>query len=302
MKEFIIAAIMILAAAGCGRGTSDADAFGTFEADEVIISAETSGRIISMDVTEGTMVSGGAVIAVTDTTMLVLQRAELDAVTAQAQARLAGIAAQDAVIRQQIENLTVNIERTRRMLADGAATQKQLDDLTGQMEVLLRQAEANGTQRRSVAAEQQGIAARRDILDEQIARSTIHAPFEATVIEKYASAHELTAAGKPLVKLANMKTMKLKVWISGAQLASVKTGSECTVRIDRGEKDFQNYTGSITHIAEKAEFTPKIIQTKEERVTLVYAVTIEVPNDGSIKSGMPGEVIFNPNSLPENNL
>src|SRR5690606_6533152 len=108
-------------------------------------------------------------------------------------------------------------------------TQKQLDDLTGQMEVLLRQAEANGTQRRSVAAEQQGIAARRDILDEQIARSTIHAPFEATVIEKYASAHELTAAGKPLVKLADMKTMKLKVWISGAQLASVKTGSECTV-------------------------------------------------------------------------
>lgn len=292
MKELIIAVVMLLAAAGCGRGVSDADAFGTFEADEVIISAETSGRIISMNVTEGMMVAGGAVIAVTDTTMQVLQRGELDAVTAQAQARLAGIAAQDAVIQQQIENLSVNIERTRRMLADGAATQKQLDDLTGQMEVLLRQAEANNTQRQMVAAEQQGIAAKRAILNEQIARSTVRAPFEATITEKYASAHELTAAGKPLVKLADMKTMKLKVWISGAQLASVKVGSECDVRIDHDEKEFRNYSGTITHVAEKAEFTPKIIQTKEERVTLVYAVTIEVPNDGSIKSGMPGEAIF----------
>ncbi len=292
MKELIIAVVMLLAAAGCGRGVSDADAFGTFEADEVIISAETSGRIISMNVTEGMMVAGGAVIAVTDTTMQVLQRGELDAVTAQAQARLAGIAAQDAVIQQQIENLSVNIERTRRMLADGAATQKQLDDLTGQMEVLLRQAEANNTQRRTVAAEQQGISAKRAILNEQIARSTVRAPFEATITEKYASAHELTAAGKPLVKLADMKTMKLKVWISGAQLASVKVGSECDVRIDHDEKEFRNYSGTITHVAEKAEFTPKIIQTKEERVTLVYAVTIEVPNDGSIKSGMPGEAIF----------
>jgi len=292
MKRVVIPIVLLLAAAGCNRGESDADAWGTFEADEVIISAETPGRIISMDVTEGMLVAGGAVIAVTDTTMPVLQRGELDAVTAQAQARLAGIAAQDAVIRQQMDNLAVNIERTRRMLADGAATQKQLDDLTGQMEVLRRQGEANGTQRRSVAAEQQGIAAKRAVLDEQIARSTVRAPYDATVIEKYASAHELTAAGKPLVKLADMKTMKLKVWVSGAQLAEVKTGTTCTVRIDQGKKEFKNYTGTVTHIAEKAEFTPKIIQTKEERVTLVYAVTIEVPNDGSIKSGMPGEAIF----------
>jgi len=293
MKRVVIPIVLLLAAAGCNRGESDADAWGTFEADEVIISAETPGRIIRMDVTEGMLVAGGAVIAVTDTTMPVLQRGELDAVTAQAQARLAGIAAQDAVIRQQMDNLAVNIERTRRMLADGAATQKQLDDLTGQMEVLRRQGEANGTQRRSVAAEQQGIAAKRAVLDEQIARSTVRAPYDATVIEKYASAHELTAAGKPLVKLADMKTMKLKVWVSGAQLAEVKTGTTCTVRIDQGKKEFKNYTGTVTHIAEKAEFTPKIIQTKEERVTLVYAVTIEVPNDGSIKSGMPGEAIFN---------
>ena len=292
MKKLLIPIVFLLAA-GCGRGESDADAFGTFEADEVIISSETSGKIVLMDVTEGMVVAGGAVIAVTDTTMAVLQRAELDAVTAQAQARLAGIAAQDAVIRQQIENLSVNIDRTRRMLADGAATQKQLDDLTGQMEVLRRQSDANNTQRRAVAAEMQGVEAKCALLNEQIARSTIRAPFDATVIEKYVSAHEITATGKPLVKIADMKSMELKVWVSGAQLAEVKLGAGCTVRIDEGEKGFKNLTGTIRHVSEKAEFTPKIIQTKEERVTLVYAVTIEVPNDGSIKAGMPGEAIFN---------
>jgi len=238
-------------------------------------------------------VSGGAVIAVTDTTMLVLQLAELEAVTAAAQARLAGIAAQDAVIRQQMDNLNINIGRTRRMLADGAATQKQLDDLTGQLEVLKRQSETNTTQRRSVAAEIQGVEAKRAVINEQIARSTITAPFDATVIETYASAHELTAAGKPLVKLADLKTMRLKVWVSGAQLHAVKIGDSCTARIDDGEKGFRTFTGTITRVADKAEFTPKIIQTKEERVTLVYAVTIEVANDGSIKPGMPGEAIFN---------
>lgn len=292
MKRYLVPTAVLLLAAACGRGESDADAWGTFEAEEVIISAETSGKILAMNVTEGTVIEGGAVIAVTDTVMAVLQRAELDAVTASAQSRLAGIAAQDAVIRQQIDNLNVNIGRTHRMLADGAATPKQLDDLTGQMEVLRKQAEANNLQRRTVAAEMQGVEAKRALLNEQIARSTVRSPITATVIEKYASAYELITVGKPLVKLADMKTMKLKVWVSGAQLAQVKTGARCTIRIDDGAKGFRSYNGTVTHISEKAEFTPKIIQTKEERVTLVYAVIIELPNNGSIKSGMPGEAIF----------
>ncbi len=293
MKNYIIPVALLMLLSGCGRGESDADAWGTFEADDIIISAETSGRIVAMDADEGMDVSGGAVIAVTDTTMLVLQLAELEAVTAAAQARLAGIAAQDAVIRQQMDNLNINIGRTRRMLADGAATQKQLDDLTGQLEVLKKQSDTNSTQRRSVAAEIQGVEAKRAVINEQIARSTVKAPFDATVIETYASAHELTAAGKPLVKLADLRTMRLKVWVSGAQLHAVKIGDSCTARIDDGEKGFRTFTGTITRVADKAEFTPKIIQTKEERVTLVYAVTIEVANDGSIKPGMPGEAIFN---------
>lgn len=291
MKTYLLP-VLLLFLLSCGRGDDAADAWGTFEAEELIISSETPGRIISMDVTEGMVVSGGAVIAVTDTVMLVLQRHELDAVTASARSRLAGIAAQDAVLRQQMDNLKINIERTRRMLADGAATTRQLDDLTGQMEVLVKQAEANNTQRQTVAAELQGIDAKRAIIGEQLRRSIVRAPISSTVIEKYASAHELTATGKPLVKLADMGTMKLRVWVSGADLVKVKTGASCTARIDDGVNGFRSYTGTISHVAEKAEFTPKIIQTKEERVALVYAVTILVPNDGSIKSGMPGEVIF----------
>jgi len=130
------------------------------------------------------------------------------------------------------------------------------------------------------------------ILNEQIKRSSVISPLKGTIIEKYSEAGEMTAAGKPLVKIADLSLIKLKVYVSGAQLGSIKTGGECTVRVDDGKKEYTSFPGTVSYISEKAEFTPKIIQTKEERVTLVYAVTIDVKNDGTMKSGMPGEVIF----------
>jgi HlyD family secretion protein len=292
MKKYLIPLLIITVAAGCGRSKSEADAWGNFESDEVIISSESSGPIVSMPVEEGMTIATGAVISVTDTVMLQLQRAELKAALASAQSRLSTISSQNAVLKQQMDNLQINIDRAKRMLADNAATQKQLDDLTGQMDVLKLQVAANNTQKSTVAAEVESVNAKAAILDEQIRRSTIKAPLDGTIIEKYVMCHELTAAGKPLVKMSDMRVMKLKVWVSGAQLAGVKNGASCTVRIDDGAKGYKSFTGTISHISEKAEFTPKIIQTKEERVALVYAVTIDVPNDGSIKSGMPGEAIF----------
>jgi HlyD family secretion protein len=125
-----------------------------------------------------------------------------------------------------------------------------------------------------------------------VVRSNVISPLKGTIIEKYSEAGELTAAGKPLVKIADLSIIKLKVYVSGAQLGSVKIGQQCTVRTDNGVKGYSTYTGTISYISGKAEFTPKIIQTKEERVTLVYAVTINVKNDGTLKSGMPGEAIF----------
>jgi HlyD family secretion protein len=186
----------------------------------------------------------------------------------------------------------VNISRIEKMLKDEAATQKQYDDLTGQVAVLRKQIAANNTQKASVAAELTVYKSKRATVNEQINRCLIKSPLKGTVIEKYSEEGEITAAGKPLAKVADLSIIKLKVFVSGAQIGKIKTGQACTVRIDNGEKGYSSFPGSVSYISEKAEFTPKIIQTKEERVALVYAVNIDVSNDGTLKSGMPGEALF----------
>jgi HlyD family secretion protein len=178
------------------------------------------------------------------------------------------------------------------MLKDDAATKKQYDDLIGQVAVLEKQIAANNTQKSSIAAELAVYESKKATLNEQITRSSVKSPLSGTIIEKYAEAGETTAAGRPLVKIADLSTMKLKVYVSGAQMGDLKIGAECTVRIDNGKRGYKSFPGTISYISDKAEFTPKIIQTREERVTLVYAVTINVKNDGTMKSGMPGEAIF----------
>jgi HlyD family secretion protein len=205
---------------------------------------------------------------------------------------ISSINAQNDILNQQIENINVNISRFGKMLKDDAATQKQYDDLTGQVAVLQKQIMANNTQKASVAAELSVSESKKATLNDQIKRCYVKSPLKGTIIEKYSEAGEITAAGKPLVKIADLSVMKLKVYVSGAQLGTVKIGKQCTVRIDNGKKGYTSFPGIISYISDKAEFTPKIIQTKEERVILVYAVDIEVKNDGSIKSGMPGEAKF----------
>jgi len=277
---------------GCNNKSDEADAYGNFEATEVIVSAENSGRILKFDVIEGTEIDQGTEIALIDTTLFHLQKAEIIAGMKGVRTKINSINAQNDILKQQIANLNVNIARTENMLKNDAATQTQYDDLTGQVAVMEKQIAANNTQKASVAAELLIYESKTATLNEQIVRSCIKSPLKGTVIEKYAEAGEIAAAGKPLVKIADLSVIKLKVYVSGAQLGSVKIGQQCTVRIDDGEKGYSSFTGTITYISGKAEFTPKIIQTKEERVTLVYAVTIDVINDGSMKSGMPGEAIF----------
>ena len=285
----IIAAILL---GGCKNKTDQADAFGNFEATEVIVSAETNGRILQFEPVEGTEVENGAKIALIDTTLFHLQKAEIDAGMKCIRTRISSVDAQNDIINQQIMNLNVNVTRMEKMLKDDAATQKQVDDITGQVAVLQKQKAANNTQKASVAAELFVYESKKATLNEQISRSNIKSPLKGTIIEKYSEAGEITAAGKPLAKIADLSVMKLKVYISGAQLGSIKTGRQCTVRTDNGKKGYMSFPGIISYISGKAEFTPKIIQTKEERVTLVYAVTIDVKNDGTMKSGMPGEAKF----------
>jgi len=277
---------------GCNGKTQQADAFGTFEASEVIVSSETSGRILVFDVTEGSDIEKGSSVALIDTTLFHLQKAEIDAGMRGIRTRIVSIDAQNEILRQQIENLKVNILRIENMLKDDAATLKQYDDLTGQKAVLEKQIAANNTQKASVAAELAVYESKKATLNEQVKRSDVKSPIGGTVTEKYAEAGEMMMAGKPLVKISDLSVVKLKVYISGAQLPEIKTGQEVTVRTDKGKKEYSTYKGVISYISEKAEFTPKIIQTKEERVAFVYSVTIDVVNDGYLKSGMPGEAIF----------
>lgn len=292
MKTRLMIALAIILLSSCRSRTQDADAYGNFEATEVIISAETSGRILKFDMDEGSQLAKGDIIALVDTTMIHLQKSEIDAGINSVKTRISSIIAQNEILNQQIENLNINITRFEKMLKDDAATQKQLDDMTGQVEVLRKQIAANNTQRASVAAEMAVYESKKASINEQMVRSCIKSPLSGTIIEKYAEAGEVTAPGKPLAKIADMSVVKLKVYVSGGQLGKIKTGQQCNVRIDDGKKGFRNFTGLISYISDKAEFTPKIIQTKEERVTFVYAVNINVKNDGTLKSGMPGEAIF----------
>lgn len=288
--SFLPAFLIILAS--CQNEKDLADAYGSFEVTEVIISAESSGRILQFGVNEGDEISAGQTIAFLDTTLFHLQKEEANAGINTIRSRTQSILSQNAILLQQIENLRINLVRTENMLREDAATQKQYDDLTGQVAVLEKQIAANNTQKNVIAAEIASIEAKKALLDEQIRRCQIKSVINGTILTKYAEAGEMTTAGRPLVKIADLYVMRLKVYVSGAQLASIKIGSPCTIRIDDGVKGYRKAEGIITHIADKAEFTPKIIQTKEERVTLVYAVTINVKNDGSMKPGMPGEAIF----------
>jgi HlyD family secretion protein len=292
MKTTTLIIMTSLILVGCKSKPNQADAFGNFEATEVIVSAETNGRVVRFDPVEGTDIVKGAEIALIDTTLLQLQKAEIDAGMKSVGTRIGSMNAQNDILDQQIKNLNVNITRIENMLKDDAATKKQYDDITGQVMVLQKQIAANNTQKASIAAELSIYESKKATLNEQLIRSTIRSPLNGTIIEKYAEAGEITGAGKPLVKIADLSVIKLKVYVSGAQLGRIKTGNQCAVRIDDGKDGYRSFTGLVSRISDKAEFTPKIIQTKEERVTLVYSVTIDVKNDGSMKSGMPGEAIF----------
>jgi HlyD family secretion protein len=292
MKTKLLIITFAILAMGCKTKIREADAYGNFEATEVIVSSETGGRILRFDLTEGSEIKKGEEIALIDTTLIHLQKAEIDAGMKSVKTRIITINSQNDILNQQISNLNINIRRIENMLKDDAATKKQYDDLTGQVEVLQKQIAANNSQKFSVAAELSVYESKKATLREQTERSSVKSPITGTILEKYSEAGEMTAPGKPLAKIADLSVMKLKVYVSGAQLGSIKTGQQCTVRTDNGKRGYDTFPGTISFISGKAEFTPKIIQTKEERVTLVYAVKIDVKNDGIMKSGMPGEVIF----------
>ena len=226
MKTRSLVIITAFLLGGCKNNSDKADAFGNFEATEVTVSAETNGRILQLNIQEGKQIEKGAIIALVDTTVFHLQKAELEAAMQSVITRMNSINSQNDIFNQQIENLNVNISRIEKMLKDEAATQKQYDDLTGQVAVLRKQIASNNTQKASVASELTLYMSKKATVNEQINRCIIKSPLKGTVIEKYSEEGEITAAGKPLVKIADLSIIKLKVYVSGAQIGKIKTGQD----------------------------------------------------------------------------
>ncbi|MBB3124848.1 HlyD family secretion protein [Mesoflavibacter sabulilitoris] len=283
---FSIIAISLLS---CGDDNGKADGYGNFEATEITISAENNGKLMQFDVNEGDIVQKETFLGYIDTIPLTLKREQLEVSKAVISSKSKGVLSQIAVLNSKLKTANTNKTRVENLIKDNAGTQKQLDDVTGEIDVIKNQIRSVEIQNAPVVNELKSIDVQLKQIEDQIQKSKIINPANGTVLTKYAEPNEITAFGKPLYKIADLNTMQLRVYISETQLANIKIGQEVTVKIDDADT-MKSYKGKISWIASEAEFTPKIIQTKEERVALVYAVKVDVKNDGSLKIGMPAEM------------
>lgn len=295
---------------GCADKNNSFDATGTFEADEVVVSAELSGRILSLQAAEGDLLQKDSTVGWIDADNLQLQKEQVEAniralsektVDVNPQIRL--LEDQLAVQQSRLDNLLHEKSRIENLLRKDAATGKQLDDINAQIDMQKKemlvtrqqvQVQRNNaaTQNRSILSESKPLEKRVAQLDDQLKRAAILNPVTGTVTTRYAEPGEVTTMGKALYKIADLSVLNLRAYITGSQLSQIKLGQEVTVLVDEGAKKYRQLKGTITWIADKAEFTPKTIQTKEERASLVYAIKIKVKNDGLLKLGMYGEVKF----------
>lgn len=294
MKRIVyIAAAMLLVACGA---EPEFDAQGTFEAREVVVSSEASGRILRFDVEEGTSIKAGEVVGVVDSIQLHLQRKQLRAKQAALVGTRPDIATQVASLREQISKQQTELRRVENMLSEGAATTKQRDDIEAQIRVLESQLDATistlGKNSASINDNSAAIESQIEALDDLVAKCRISSPISGTVLVKYAEAGELTATGKPLMKVADLENIYLRAYFSSEQLAHIALGDTVRVIANFGGDERYEYSGRISWISSESEFTPKTIQTNDSRANLVYAVKIAVHNDGRLKIGLQGEVVL----------
>jgi len=266
-----------------------ADGYGNFEATEITISAENSGKLIQFTAEEGQILKKGAYVGFIDTIPLSLKRDQLLVQKTIISSKSSNVLSQISVLNAQLKTATINKNRIENLVREDAGTQKQLDDINGEIEVIQKQIKSIQSQNLPIINELKSIDVQLKQVNDLLQKSYIINPVNGTILSTYAESNEITSFGKPLYKIADLTNMQLRVYISENQLSNIKIGQEVTVKID--EKDaMKNYSGIVSWIASEAEFTPKIIQTKEERVNLVYAVKVDVKNDGSLKIGMPAEI------------
>ena len=292
IKLMVVCAILT-AAIACDN-TPVYDAAGIFEATTVTLSAETSGKILSMDVAEGDSVAAGQTVAVVDTTMLVLRQRQIGSQRSSTESSLPDISAQAAALRSQIAHQQHEVDRFRRLLADGATTQKQYDDANAQLSTLRGQLEALlstlGKSRSALTENAASQTYQVEQIRDEILRSTVISPLNGTVLVKYAEPGEYATPGRPLCKVADLDNIYLRAYFTASRLADLRIGQKVTVIADFGGGERFEYPGTVSWIAQESEFTPKNIQTEDSRANLVYAVKIAVKNDGRLKLGQYGEV------------
>jgi HlyD family secretion protein len=295
----------------CNRNDNQFDASGTFEADEVIVSAQASGQILALNIAEGQTIPKDSVIGEIDPQNLRLQKEQVQASIQALNEKTSDVTPQVKLLEDQLSvqetqlnNLMHERTRIENLLKEDAATKKQLDDLNFQIESATKQMNVTrqqikvqksnvATQNRNILSEGKPLEKKAEQLQDQLNKTNITNPVNGTVITKYAETGEITSNGKPLYKIADLSTLNLRAYVTGSQLPQVKLGQPVNVLIDSGAHAYRKLPGTITWISDKAEFTPKTIQTKDERANLVYAMKVKVRNDGYLKIGMYGEVQFN---------
>ncbi len=299
MKYRLLNIAFILAAAflfSCSNSNGDFDATGTFESEEIIVSSEATGKLVMFQVEEGMQLKRNQIVGIVDTTQLHLKKKQLRASIKAVLTKQPDIETQLASIQKQIEIAETEQKRIENLVKSNAATTKQLDDINSQLEVLRKQYNAAKSSltitKQGIQSETLPLIAQVEQIEDQIKKSYIINPIDGTVLTRYAKQDEITSIGKALYKIANLSDMTLRAYVSGDQLGEIKLGQKVKVFVDKGENEQKEMSGEIYWVSSKAEFTPKTIQTKDERENLVYAIKVRVMNDGYLKIGMYGEIKF----------
>lgn len=287
--QLIIIALLVASLLSCNRNGNKADGYGNFEATETTISAEANGKLLTFNVVEGNILDKNQIVGIIDTIQLSLMRAQLLATKNTVFSKSRNVLSQREVLKEQLKVAQNNQTRIENLVNANAATTKQLDDINGEISIIRERMKSIESQNAPIVNEVKSIEVQVRQIEDQIEKSIVRNPVRGTVLVKYAEPNEVTAFGRPLYKIADLEEMILRVYISENQLARLEVGQTVTVKID-DEKEMKSYQGQISWISDSAEFTPKIIQTREERVNLVYAVKIRVKNDGGLKIGMPAEM------------
>jgi len=292
MKTKLIFITIPIIAAACGNGNNKSDAYGNFEATEVLVGAEVQGKILKLNIEEGQSLLKDQAIGYIDSLSTYLKKQQLIAQIEASSAKFTQVQSQIEVQEEQKKSLLREQDRLNKLVAAQATPTKQLDDINSDLDLINKQIISTRVQNQAISGDIKALKFQVDQAQDQLNKSIIRNPITGTVLEKYIEPGEIAIPGKNLYKIADLSVMKLRVYVSGAQLPNIKIGQKVSVFIDKTSIENRKLEGIISWISQQTEFTPKIIQTKEERVNMVYAIKVDVQNDGSLKIGMPGEVKF----------